>query len=222
MTRNIDQVITIDGPAGSGKSTVSQILARRLNRLYLDTGALYRAVALSARRAGLNTQDSKKLGALCAELDLRFDYNTDPPRIFLGREDITEIIRSPEMDLLSSTISAVQEVRDAMTKLQRRMAEEAPVVAEGRDMGTVVFPESKNKFFLAASVEIRAERRYNERIERGEHVSLSVVKDDLIKRDNQDQTRTIAPLTPAKDAIIIDSTSLGPEQVVQKILKHLR
>jgi cytidylate kinase len=221
MTHSIDRVITIDGPAGSGKSTVSRILARKLNRLYLDTGALYRAVALSAKRAGLTPSDSERLGTLCAELDLNFVYNAEQPRLFLGDEDITEAIRSPEMDLLSSTISAVREVRDSMTELQRRMAKKAPVVAEGRDMGTVVFPESRTKFYLTASVEIRAERRYNERLERGEKVTLAVVEEELKKRDEQDQTRAIAPLRPAKDALIIDTTDLGPEQVVEKIRKHL-
>ena len=221
MANNVYQVITIDGPAGSGKSTVSRLLARKLRRLYLDTGALYRSVAFSAKRAGLTPEDSEKLGTLCANLDLHFDHTTDPPRIVLKDEDITKAIRSPEMDLLSSTISAVREVRVAMTRLQRRMAEEASVIAEGRDMGTVVFPEAKNKFFLTASVTERAERRYKERLERGEKVSLSNVEEELIKRDEQDQTRAIAPLKPANDALIIDTTNLGPEQVVGKIMDHL-
>jgi cytidylate kinase len=217
-----EKVITIDGPAGSGKSTVSRILSKRLNRVYLDTGALYRAVALMAKRSGLNKDDAKKLGKLCSELNLHFDYDTDPPKLYLCGEDITEAIRSPEMDLLSSTISAVSNVRDEMVHLQRRMAEQAPVVAEGRDMGTVVFPEAKNKFFLTASVKTRAERRYNERSERGESVSPDVVEKELKKRDLQDETRSIAPLKPAKDAIIVDSTHMSPEQVVKEILGHIK
>ena len=222
MSHEIDRVITIDGPAGSGKSTVSRLLARRLNRLYLDTGALYRAVALSAKRAGLGPADSEKLGKLCAQLDLSFDHSTDPPRIHLGWEDITDDIRSPEMDLLSSAISAVREVRNSMTTLQRRMAEKTPVVAEGRDMGTVVFREAGSKFFLTASVTVRAERRYKERLQRGEHVSRSVVEKELKKRDHQDQNRPLAPLIPADDALIIDTSDLRPEGVVEIILKNSR
>ncbi|MFC1883135.1 (d)CMP kinase [Thermodesulfobacteriota bacterium] len=217
-----EKVITVDGPAGSGKSTVSRKLAKRLNRVYLDTGALYRAVALMAKRSGLKKDDAKKLRKLCSEIDLHFDYNADPPKLYLGEENITEAIRSPEMDLLSSTISAVRDVRNEMAHLQRRMAEQAPVVAEGRDMGTVVFPEAKNKFFLTASVKTRAERRYNERMERGEPVSLAVVENELKKRDLQDETRTIAPLKPAKDAIVVDSTHLSPDQVVEEILGHIK
>jgi CMP/dCMP kinase len=217
-----EKVITIDGPAGSGKSTVSRILAKRLNRVYLDTGALYRAVALVTKRSGLNKDDTKMLGSLCSKLDLYFDYNTDPPTLYLDGEDITKAIRSTEMDLFSSTISAVREVRDEMVHLQRRMAEQTKVVAEGRDMGTVVFPEAKNKFFLTASIKIRAVRRYNERIGRGEPVSLAVVERELKKRDLQDETRAIAPLKPAKNAVIIDSTHLNPEQVIGEILSHLK
>jgi cytidylate kinase len=217
----MDHVITIDGPAGSGKSTISRLLAKRLNRLYLDTGAMYRAVALTAKRKGIDTADTQKLGELCRSLDIRFKADEDPPRLFMSGEDISMAIRSPEMDLLASTVSSVKAVREAMVALQRKMSEGAALVAEGRDMGTVVFVDAEHKFFLTASPEIRAERRYEERRARGEAVSLHTVKREMTERDGQDQERSISPLTPAKDAIIIDSTDLTPEQVFQEIMRHI-
>jgi cytidylate kinase len=219
--REMDNIITIDGPGGSGKSTVSRILAGKINFLYLDTGAMYRAVALAAKRDGIDFGDGPGLCGLCKMLDLRFDTNEDPPRLFLDNQDISLAIRGPEMDMLSSEVSAVKEVREAMVSLQRKIAKGAKLVAEGRDMGTVVFPEARCKFFLTASPEIRAERRYRERVDRGESVSRSVVGEELKKRDRQDETRSISPLRPASDAIVIDSTSLGPWEVVEEIVTHL-
>jgi cytidylate kinase len=219
--REMDNIITIDGPGGSGKSTVSRILAGKINFLYLDTGAMYRAVALAAKRDGIDFGDGPGLCGLCKMLDLRFDTNEDPPRLFLDNQDISLAIRGPEMDMLSSEVSAVKEVREAMVSLQRKIAKGAKLVAEGRDMGTVVFPEARCKFFLTASPEIRAKRRYRERVARGESVSRSVVGEELKKRDRQDETRSISPLRPASDAIVIDSTSLGPWEVVEEIMTHL-
>ena len=217
----MDNIITIDGPGGSGKSTVSRILAGKINFLYLDTGAMYRAVALAAKRDGIDFGDGPGLCGLCKMLDLRFDTSEDPPRLLLDNQDISLAIRGPEMDMLSSEVSAVKEVREAMVSLQRKIAKGAKLVAEGRDMGTVVFPEARCKFFLTASPEIRAERRYRERVERGESVSRSVVGEELKKRDRQDETRSISPLRPASDAIVIDSTSLSPWEVVEEIVTHL-
>jgi cytidylate kinase len=145
------QIVTIDGPAGSGKSTVSRLLAREVRFIYLDTGAMYRAVALAGKRKGIDFGDRRSLGELCTSLNIHFRNDMDPPRVFLENEDISEPIRTPEMDLLSSKVSAVREVRDAMTDLQRKMSEGYDLVAEGRDMGTVVFPGAKHKFFLTAS-----------------------------------------------------------------------
>lgn len=218
---DMNNIITIDGPGGSGKSTISRMLARKINFLYLDTGAMYRAVALAANREDIDFRDGKRLGELCGLLDLHFDTDEEPPSLFLGNEDISMAIRGPEMDMLSSEVSAVKEVREAMVSIQRKMARGFKVVAEGRDMGTVVFPEAGHKFFLTASHEVRAERRYKERLERGEAVLRSVVEAELKRRDRQDETRTISPLRPAEDAIVIDSTGLDPEEVVEEILDHL-
>jgi CMP/dCMP kinase len=214
-------VITIDGPAGSGKSTISRLLAKKIGYLYLDTGAMYRAVALAAKREKIHLNDGKALEELCNSLDLRFIPDQAPPRLFLNGEDISAAIRIPEMDMASSKVSAVSEVRKAMTGLQRKMAKGMTLVAEGRDMGTVVFPDAKHKFYLTASLEIRTERRYKERLERGEAVNRMFVESQLKKRDHQDETRSIAPLRPAEDAKIIDTTEMTPEQVIGAILCQL-
>ena len=217
----MQNVITIDGPAGSGKSTISRLLAKKIGYLYLDTGAMYRAVALAAKREKIHLNDGKALGELCNSLDLRFMTDQAPPRLFLNGEDISAAIRSPEMDMASSEVSAVSEVRKAMTGLQRKMAKGMTLVAEGRDMGTVVFPDAKHKFYLTASLKIRTERRHKERLERGETVHRAFVESQLKKRDHQDETRPIAPLRPAEDAKIIDTTEMTPEQVIGTILYQL-
>lgn len=217
---SVNLIITIDGPAGSGKSTVSRIVAEKLGLLYLDTGAMYRAVALEADKRGLGPQKGRELKEMCLELDLNIRSDGHNSRIYVGGEDVTSRIRIPEMDMLSSAISAVKEVREAMTGLQRKIGRQGGLVAEGRDMGTVVFPDADHKFFLVASPEVRAERRYLERLKRGESVSRDVIGTELRKRDKQDETRPIAPLRPAKDAMIIDTTLLGIEQVVEEILER--
>ncbi len=218
----MNHIITVDGPAGSGKSTISRILAKKIGYSYLDTGAMYRAVALVAERKGVDFHDGKGLGILCASLNLRFEKDGDPPRPLLGKEDISGLIRSPEMDMLSSKVSAVAEVREAMTRLQRKIAKGAGYVAEGRDMGTVVFPEADWKFYLTASSEARAGRRHEELLGRGEAVPRDVVEANLKMRDDQDRMRPLSPLKPAEDAFIIDSTTLTIEEVVEVMLNHLK
>ena len=216
------KVIAIDGPAGSGKSTVSRLLAARLGYLYLDTGAMYRAVALQAKRKNIVLKDTEKISKLCMDLDLHFRTLDRATRLFLGAEDISDAIRSPEMDMLSSIISAIKEVRDAMTLLQRKMAEQRGVVAEGRDMGTVVFPDAECKFFIDADPEVRAGRRYRERLARGEKVSSQEVEQELRKRDDQDRTRALAPLVPAKDAVLLDTTNLTVEEIVEIMVRTIK
>jgi len=218
----MNQVITIDGPAGAGKSTVSRIVAKKLDYLYLDTGAMYRAVALQSKRMGLGFSDGEDLYRMCKELDLRFVSDEDRPMVFIGEENVSSAIRMPEMDMLASSISAVKEVREAMTELQRKIGRAGNLVAEGRDMGTVVFPDAGFKFFVTASVEVRVERRCSERMDRGESVSREDIEEDIRKRDEQDKTRAIAPLRPAEDAMIIDTSVLDIGEVVKDILRKIK
>ncbi len=218
----IRDLVTIDGPAGSGKSSVSRSVARQLGFTYLDTGAMYRAVAFEAGRRGAGIEEGAALESLCLALDLEFKPQGENIRLYLAGEDVTEAIRTPEMDMLSSSVSTVPEVRKAMTGLQRRLAAAGRIVAEGRDMGTVVFPEAMHKFFLTASREVRAKRRYIERANRGENVSLSRVEEELERRDRQDESRALAPLRAAADASVIDTTEMTLGQVVSSILLAVR
>ena len=220
---SVVNVITIDGPAGSGKSTISRLLAARMGYAYLDTGAMYRAIALAAKRGGIALDNRMALMRLCENLNLCFLADQDPPRLLMGNEDISEEIRNPEMDMLSSTVSTVKEVREAMCNLQRKMSchVNQGLVAEGRDMGTVVFPDAGFKFLLTASLEERASRRHLELLARGKTMEKATVMDSLKKRDNQDENRALAPLKPAPDAIILDSTGMGIEEVVQCMMNHM-
>ena len=218
----MNTIITIDGPAGSGKSTVSRMIAERLQFFYLDTGAMYRAVALKAKRERVNYENKEELERICESIDLSFWMDGDCNKLSMGEEDITIAIRSPEMDMLSSKISAVKVVRDAMKTLQRKMGRKGSMVAEGRDMGTVVFPDAEYKFFITATSEVRAERRFKERQDRGESVSMEDVTRELKKRDDQDTNRAIAPLRPAKGAKVIDSTALNQYEVMELILRDIK
>lgn len=216
-------VIAIDGPAGAGKSTVSRKVAKRLGYMYLDTGAMYRAVALAVKKGGIDPDNEEHIASLCQGLNIHFDAKKDPPRILLNGEDVSDQIRTFEIDMLASRISAIAVVRQAMTNLQRAVAERARrVVAEGRDMGTVIFPDTKCKFYLTATLEERARRRYKERRQRGEEVDLAEVAKELKRRDEQDETRVLAPLRPSEDAAIIDTTRLTIEEVVCKICEMVQ
>ena len=218
----MNDIITIDGPTGSGKSTVSRILAQRLHYYYLDTGAMYRAVGLAILRAGVRLHNKKEITRICNGLDIKFIHDGDATKIYLDNEDVTKAIREPAIDLLASDISAIDTVRKVMTILQRKIGSQGPLVAEGRDMGTVVFPEAQHKFYIDAPLEVRVDRRFQERQKRGESISREKVKKDLIKRDDQDMNRHLSPLKPAKDAKIIDTTNLSPHQIVGKIMKDIK
>ena len=201
---------------------MSRLLAKRLNYRYLDTGAMYRAVGVAIMRAGIDLADREAISKTCKSLDIRFVQEGGATKIYLGNEDITDSIRTPAIDLIASTVSAFDIVREIMTRLQRKVASQGSLVAEGRDMGTVVFPGAQHKFYIDASLELRVDRRFQERRNRGESISRETVKADLVKRDHQDMNRPLSPLRPAKDATIIDTTMLSPQQVVDTILSKMR
>lgn len=218
MTADTVPVITIDGPGGSGKGSVSVRLARHLGWHFLDSGALYRLVAAAAMERGIAATDEESLGALARDLDVTFEIRGDEVITRLHGEQINERLRSEAVGAFASCVAAISSVRLALIEGQRAFRRAPGLVADGRDMGTVIFPAAELKIFLTASVEERANRRYKQLKEKGENVTLSRLFRDIEKRDDRDRTRAIAPLKPAKDAYTIDSTNLSIDEVAQKIL----
>ena len=215
-------IIAIDGPSGAGKSTVSKLLAERLNYTYIDTGAMYRAVAYSAHKRNIDIEDEDELFRMCADIDIVFFKKNGSIRVILDSKDITQDIRSPGLSLLASDVSAKKVVRDALLQIQRKMGARGGVVVEGRDIGTVVFPDADIKIYLDAIVEERGRRRHKELIEKGEDVTLKDITEEIIRRDRNDSSRELAPLKPAGGAYHIDSTNITIEEVIEKILGIIR
>ena len=217
-------IVAIDGPAGAGKSSVSKLLARRLGFTFVDTGAIYRAVALSARRQGIGYEQDEALAGLLGRIQIGFQVAEDENRVLLNGEDVSAAIRTPEISLGASAVSARKVVREGLLQLQRRLALAAPVgaVLEGRDIGTVVFPDADLKFFLLAKPEVRARRRYEELFQKGTESSLDEVLADQTKRDHDDASRAIAPLKPAEDAVQVDSSELPLSEVVRRLERVIR
>ena len=213
-------LITIDGPAGAGKTTVSRSLAKRLGFRYIDTGALYRGVAFEAKSKGLSHDDDAGLEDLCVSLDLKFVFAEEGSRLFSNNKDITDQIRNPEISMFASAVSARPVVRRYLLDLQRDMGSGEGVVFEGRDMGTVVFPDADIKFFLDASRKTRALRRYKE-LSSKTSLTIKEIEQDINCRDENDRTRPLAPLKPAEDAIKVDSTDLSADEVVELMLSHI-
>jgi cytidylate kinase len=213
-------LITIDGPAGAGKTTVSRALAERLGYRYIDTGALYRGLAYEASRRGIEPLDDDELKGLCRQLQLSFVTNEKGLRLYSGKTDISDHIRTHEISMLASAVSAKSVVRQYLLEIQRDMGRQKAAVFEGRDMGTVVFPGADVKFFLDASPKIRALRRFQESDAKSAH-SLREVQKDIQQRDTNDSARKLAPLRPADDAIRIDSSELSVDQVVDLMLSYI-
>lgn len=215
--------IAIDGPAGAGKSTIAKILSKSLGITYLDTGAMYRTVALKAIREGINTRDEASLEKLVSDIDIKIEYHENEQHIFLDGEDVSGKIRTPEVSKGASDVSAVKAVRIRMVELQREIAAGQSVVMDGRDIGTYVLPNAQYKFFLNASLEERARRRYMEQLEKGiKDITLEDVRRDIEYRDKNDSSRDFAPLAKADDAIEIDTTDMTVQQVVEKIISIVR
>ncbi len=209
--------IAIDGPAGAGKSTVAKLVAQRLKLIYIDTGAMYRAITLKALREKLDLQDQISLTQLAKETTIQLVAGLQQ-RVLLDGEDVTEEIRSPEVTGQVSTVAKCIGVRDVMVKQQRQMAEEFGVVMDGRDIGTVVLPDADAKFFLTASAEERACRRAKELVDKGYTIDIKKLTKEIEERDYMDSNRAVSPLVPAQDAITIDSSGMTVEEVVTTII----
>jgi len=210
--------IAIDGPSGAGKSTVAKSLAKRLGYVYIDTGAMYRSVALKVKEKGISPEDRSALKELASSLHVTFATEGDQTHVFCDGEDITSAIRTPEISRLASFISKQKEVRKSLVQFQRKMGEEGGVVLEGRDIGTVVFPDADVKFYLDADRDERVRRRYDEMIQRGMEVDFRETKEALVQRDHDDMHRTHSPLKRANDALWIDSTHRSVEEVVEEMV----
>ncbi len=224
LRRDLTQIINIalDGPAGSGKSTVAKILSKKLNLLYLDTGAMYRACAMKCIKSSVNISDEATVANLMERTDVSVDYKDGAQITYLDGIDVSEDIRKPEISMLASTVSAIKCVREIMVEKQREIAEGISCVLDGRDIGTNVLPNAEFKFYLTATPEVRAKRRYDENLKKGFNQSYEDILKEIIARDEQDKNRTIAPLKKAADAVEIDTTDMSLEQVTAYIEKKIQ
>jgi len=211
-------IVTIDGPAGSGKSTVARLLAERLNFRFLDTGAMYRAVALAVLKASTDENHQNAVAEVAKAVSISF--NDD--RLLLNEQDVTSEIRSPEVTAISSIVASNPEVRKRLVELQRNIGKLGNMVTEGRDQGTVVFPDAEHKFFVMADLEARARRRQRELAYEGVQQTLPVVMDQLHKRDERDETRVHAPMKPAVNALVVDTSNLTIAEVVEMLIDRIQ
>ena len=212
--------IAIDGPAGAGKSTIAKTIAKKLEFIYVDTGAMYRAMALYFIRNGIDPLDENAINAACADVHVGIAYENGAQQVLLNGENVTGLIRTEEVGNMASKTSAYPTVRATLLDLQRDLAKKADILMDGRDIGTNVLPDADLKLYLTASSEIRARRRYNELIEKGEKADLAQIEKDIIIRDKQDMERKIAPLKKAEDAVLVDSSDMTIEEVVECILEE--
>lgn len=215
--------VAIDGPAGAGKSSVAKAVGKQLGLLYVDTGALYRTVGLAALRKGVDPSSKAEVEALLKEISVEMDFSeTSGQVVLLNGEDVTCLIRTPEVSMTASDISALPIVREYLLGLQRNIAKTKNVIMDGRDIGTVVLPDAQVKIFLTASPESRADRRYKELVEKGEKTTVKDVLRDVIKRDYNDTNRKAAPLRPAEDSVLVDTTNLDFDGSVETVAKIIR
>lgn len=209
--------IAIDGPAGAGKSTIAKRLAKELGFIYVDTGAMYRAMALYFLRSGIAKEDEAAISKVAKEVDVTIRYENGEQQVLLNGENVNGLIRKEEVGNTASVTSAYREVRKKLVELQQQLAEQADVIMDGRDIGTVVLPKAQVKIYLTASVETRAKRRYDELTEKGQNCELKEIEQDIADRDYRDMHREISPLKQAEDAVLVDTSNMGIEEVVETI-----
>ena len=209
--------IAIDGPAGAGKSTIARSLAAKLGYIYVDTGALYRAVGVNAMRKGMDTKNAEQVTSILNDTKVSLRFVEGEQRVFLGDEDVSLAIRTPEASMAASNVSAIPAVREFLFDLQRNIAKENDCLMDGRDIGTVVLPDAQVKIFLTASAEVRAKRRYDELLAKGMKAEYNEVLEEMIQRDYQDSHRAIAPLKQADDAVLVDTSEMNLEQVLEAL-----
>jgi cytidylate kinase len=215
--------IAIDGPSGAGKSTLAKLLAKELNFLYVDTGAIYRTVGLAALRQGVSPEDESAVAALLPGLDIRMGYGEDGlQRMVLNGEDVTEAIRQNEVSQWASQVASLPAVRAFLLEMQRKTARENDVIMDGRDIGTVVLPQADLKLYLTADASARADRRYAELVERGQTVEREQILRDVIERDERDMSRAVSPLKQAEDAVVVDTTKMDLEESFHAMLDIIR
>jgi cytidylate kinase len=215
-------VITIDGPSGAGKGTLSQLLAQQLGFHFLDSGALYRLVAVAAQRQGVDINAESAVAEVAHALKVKFDTTGETVRVLLDGDDVTKVIRTETVSMNASIVAAYPTVRAALLARQRNFRQAPGLIADGRDMGTAVFPQADIKFFLTASAQARAQRRYKQLVEKGEGVDMAALIRDIEERDERDRTRKVSPLVPAADAYVIDSTVMTIDDVLNTMLKMIR
>ena len=214
--------VAIDGPSGAGKSTVARAVAMKLCYVYVDTGAMYRAIGLAVCRKGVSGEDAAGIAAALDGIEITLRYENGTQHVLLCGEDVSDAIRTPEIAYYASKVSAVPEVRQFLLDLQRNMAKKGNILMDGRDIGTVILPDAQVKIFLTASAKCRAERRYRELIAKGQDVTLERVLSDIESRDEQDRTRAIAPLRQAEDAVLLDTGNLTLEESIEAVLRIIR
>lgn len=209
--------IAIDGPAGAGKSTIARIAAQRLSFIYVDTGAMYRTIALALLRSGTDVEDETALKAQLEQISVKIGYENGEQQVYLNGENVSSLIRTEEVSDMTSRSSAKAQVRAKLTDLQREVAKKENVLMDGRDIGTVILPDAQLKIYLTASVQARAQRRYQELLEKGEAATLEETVKDIEARDYRDMHRDVAPLRQAPDAVLVDSSDMTVEEVVERI-----
>lgn len=214
--------IAIDGPSGAGKSTFAKLIAKELSLVYVDTGALYRSIGLFAKRKGVDPKDEMQVELLLSEIELSLVYTDKGQRVIMNGEDVSDFIRTPEISMYASAVSALPPVRAHLMKIQRDMVEKGDVVMDGRDIGTVIMPDADVKIFMTTSPEVRAERRFKELCEKGVECNLEDILSDIIERDKNDRTRDIAPAVPADDAVHFDNCDSDMEKTLERLITIIK